>query len=329
MLRRRRGRGRRGAARRFGGLGLLRFAGGAAALVLGGIIAAGLAGIALLVLLVLGFAFATVGGVLLYALLVAGWLIYGVIRAQPTRPPAIAQRVASAQQVGTPTSEGARRVGASVLAILVGLVLTVFASITLGRLGMPRVADLLLPPLIGGVLGLGAHALLRRSLVSPDPGEWPPPREIRTQVSRIRRKASSLAKEASAAGGVFNDLNRHAGEMSRRAGDLADRVFELRRVAREVSRDFARAHTESAPGAEPDAAHARFEELLMRNRRSQERCLDQLERIERLLDLARLEISCPDHEGEERDPAEVARDFEHELEAARQALEEVHRQIQI
>lgn len=314
----------RGHGRRFGGLRLLRLAGGAAALVLGGVIAAGLAATLVLALAVAGIAFAAVGGVLLYAWIVAGWLIYRTIRSQ-FAPRTRLARAAGLRSAAT-ASDGARSVSLSILAILAGLVLTVVAGIALGQMQLPSAASLLLPPIIGGVLGLGVHGLLRIALGSGAQAERPPRREVRAQVKRIRRKASRLGRDAARIGGVFRDLQWQAEEMARRAAELAERLFELRRVARGVARDH-----DSAAGVaarEADTSQQRLIELLARNRQSQQCCLEQMARIERLLDLASLEISSPLPQAREGQAAEVARDFEEELDAIRLALEEVSRQVQ-
>ncbi len=291
---------------------------------LGGVVAAGLIALAVVTVTIVGIVLAGATGVLLYGAIAVAWLIVRAIRTQ--RPDTyIAPSNQSTAEALTRRSRRADETGGLVWALVTGLVLTVVADLVLGQLGLSLTAEMLLPPAIGALLGLGGYSLLRRWMMGPDSDAWPPSREIRARIGRIRRKASSLSKEASEAGGVFSDLDRQADELSRRAGDLADRIYELRQVARETRGDLEQAGVPPGPA---DPSQQRLHELLMRNQRSQHNCVAQLQRIEKLLDVARLEISCPDGRADEHDPAEVARDFERELEAIRQALDEVHQQVQ-
>ncbi len=295
-------------------------------MVIGGMVAMALIALTVLVLVLVGMALASITGVLLYAGIVTAWLVVRASRHQQSGRRTVSALLAQDERQ---MAKGARDAGASIAAILIGLILTIIASLLLRGLDLPIIARLSLPPVIGATVGLGGYALVRRWVAPLSDEEWPPAREIKAQISRIRRKSSYLSREAGAVGGVFGNLDRQANEMSRRARELADRVFELRRVARDVKRDAEQASNQRPSQAASDGTQARLAELLARNRRAQQRCLAQLTRIERLIDLARLEISCPDHETPERDPEEVAHEFARELEAARQALEEVHRQVEL
>ncbi|HCA46363.1 MAG TPA: hypothetical protein DEP45_03095, partial [Armatimonadetes bacterium] len=73
--------------------------------------------------------------------------------------------------------------------------------------------------------------------MSPIDDERPTARQVREQLGRIRHKAKSLAREASASGGVYSDLHYQAERLCKEALALGERLFELRRVAREVRRE--------------------------------------------------------------------------------------------
>jgi signal transduction histidine kinase len=178
--------------------------------------------------------------------------------------------------------------------------------------------------------------------MSPIDEETPPAREVRRQVKRIRRKARELRSEAERAGAVYNGLDTKSELLAADASELAERLFMLRGVARDVRREFGNpARPDGVPHESPDPqvqgavqkaqqAQKRLDELLSRNRSAQHRCLAQIERIEDLLDMARLEIACP----EDSAPADTGREelvqeVETELEAARRAIEEVQQQSEL
>jgi hypothetical protein len=186
---------------------------------------------------------------------------------------------------------------------------------------------------------VGVYAALKRWVMPPIDDEKPPSREIRKQVGRIQRKARDLRREARDAGGVFNGLDTKADLLAKEAEELGDRLFELRRVARDVRREFgnpARPDGVPSDASAPEVqsalrdaqqAQRRLDSLLSRNRASQHQCLAQIERIEDLLDVARLEIACPDESiPADRGREELVQEVETELEAARRALAEVQQE---
>jgi chromosome segregation ATPase len=201
-------------------------------------------------------------------------------------------------------------------------VLALGANVGLSGLNLPPLASTLLPPLTGAAVGVGVYEALKRWVMGPVDDEYPPAREIKGQIKRIRRKARELKREAARAGGVFNGLDVKADRLAAEADELTDRLFELRDVARDVRRKMGDAARAGGP-------QERVHELLSRNRAAQRQCLVQLERIEDLLDVARLEVACPDEQmPPDRGREELVQEVETELEAARRALEEVQRQSQ-
>lgn len=214
--------------------------------------------------------------------------------------------------------------GVAAVAVIAGLLLAVAASVGLGQTSLSPLLSAVLPPVIGGVVGLGTYGILNRYVMPPPPGEKPPSREVRAQTGRIRRKAAKVRREAAETGGVFGDLEWQSGELADRAGELCERLMELRRVAREVRREMGGADGHDADEAAASSAQKRLDALMTRNRDAQRRCLSQLERIEDLLDIARLELACPaDGSHVEEQQTTIVREFETELTAARQALDEV------
>ncbi len=214
------------------------------------------------------------------------------------------------------------------LALSVGLILT-------GRAGASTT-----PPILTALLGLlgggGIAALLRRWSRAATPADKPSDRQVRAQVKRIRGKCKRLSREAQIVGGVYSDLSWHAPEMSRHAGELADLVLRLRRAVRDTRRQSG--NPTLPPDAVPDVpderllreyraaigAQQRLDALIAGNRRHQRACLAQLERIEDLVDTARLEVAtpvplAPVSMGEPT----IFDDVETELAASRRALEEI------
>ncbi len=241
-----------------------------------------------------------------------------------------------------PAEERQRGIGTVTVAVLGGLLLALGANVGLSALHLPPMASTLLPALAGAGVGVGIYATLNRWVIPPIEHEKPPARQVRAQLGRIKRKAKSLSREAAAAGGVFGDLGYQADRLTREASALCDRLFELRGIARDARREFGNPPQPDAVPAEPEspeawvALHAaqeaqrRLDELLARNRAMQQQCLVGIERIEDVLDVARLEIACPEGAATaERAPERLVQEVETELEAARRALAEVQRESEI
>ncbi|HCA45935.1 MAG TPA: hypothetical protein DEP45_00890 [Armatimonadetes bacterium] len=113
-------------------------------------------------------------------------------------------------------------------------------------------------------------------------------------------------------------------------------------MAREVRREFGNParpdgvpHDADGPEAlaalqAAQEAQKRLDALLARNRDGQHRCLAEIERIEDILDVARLEIACPPGASvTERTPERIVQEVETELEAAKRALAQVQRESQL
>jgi len=256
----------------------------------------------------------------------------GVVAKAPQSPPEGRQERSGSR--GYQSSSGAS--WAVVVAVLAGLLLTVAAGLGLSRAELSPLWKTLAPTVFGASVGLGIYGLLSRYVMPPPPGEHPPTREVRAQVKRIRRKASRVRREVSRQGGVFNSLDVQAAELANRARELCERLVHLRKAAREVRREMGnpaipRGVREDALEPEVQSeleaartAQRRLDDLVARNRRAQRLCLAQLERIEDLLDVARLELACPADGSEvEQHQTPIVQEFETELIATRQALEEV------
>lgn len=241
-----------------------------------------------------------------------------------------------------PSEERQRGIGTVAVAVLGGLLLALGANVGLNALHLSPLASTLLPALAGAGVGVGIHAALSRWVMPPIDDAKPPARAVRAQLGRIRRKAKSLAGEASAAGGVFSDLGHQADRLSREATALGERLFELRRIARDARREFGNPvrpegvptdaeapETQAALDAAREAQQ-RLDELLARNRTAQQQCLVGIERIEDVLDVARLEIVCPPEAATaERPPERLVQEVETELEAAKRALAAVQRESEV
>lgn len=190
---------------------------------------------------------------------------------------------------------------------------------------------------LAGLCGGSLVALLLRRRSARAPEERPTDREVRAQLKRIRGKCARLTREARATGGLFSDLSWHAPSMAQRAQELTELVLRLRRATRATRR----AANPTLPGdAVADAsdeslareyratldAQVRLDRLLAENLRHQRACLAQLERIEDLLDAARLEVASPASAGAQLDSDRtIVADVEAELEASRRALQEIER----
>jgi len=214
------------------------------------------------------------------------------------------------------------------LALAAGLILT-------GRAGAST-TNTVLTALLAVLGGGGIVALLRRWSRAAAPTDKPSDRQVRAQVKRIRGKCKRLSREAQSAGGVYSDLSWHAPELSRRAGELADLVLRLRRAVRDTRRQSG--NPTLPPDAVPDSsdehllreyraaidAQVRLDALIAGNRRHQRACLAQLERIEDLVDTARLEVATPvPLVPVSTDEPTIIDDVETELAASRRALEEI------
>ncbi len=216
----------------------------------------------------------------------------------------------------------------------IGLVLSAGLILT-GRAGAST-TNTVLTALLGLLGGGGIAALLRRWSRAATPPDKPSDRQVRAQVKRIRGKCKRLSREAQTAGGVYSDLSWHAPEMSRHAGELADLVLRLRRAVRDTRRQSG--NPTLPPDAVPDVsderllreyraaieAQQRLDALIAGNRRHQRACLAQLERIEDLVDTARLEVATPvPLVPVSTDEPTIIDDVETELAACRRALEEI------
>ncbi|MEA3399996.1 MAG: hypothetical protein U9R79_02010 [Armatimonadota bacterium] len=227
-------------------------------------------------------------------------------------------------------------IGSVVLALAAGLGMGIAVSFALAGGVVDWSINLMVPPLIG--LGVGAliYAALYHFTTRSEQGPVPSTRTVRRQVSRIQSKARSISREARRVAGVYSDLDWQAPELAREARELGELLCDLRAASREIRRDSG--NPVLPPGVPEDerdeglraqfeaarSAHQRLQQMIARNRRSQQLCLTQLKRIEDLLDAARLQISQPmQPPAEDEGRAELVREFETELTAARQALEEV------
>ena len=241
-----------------------------------------------------------------------------------------------------PVEQRQRGIGTVTVAVLGGLLLALGANVGLSALNLSPMASTLLPALAGAGVGVGIYATLNRWVMPPIEHEKPPAREVRAQLGRIKRKAKLLSREAKAAGGVFNDLDYQADRLTSEAAALCDRLFELRAIARDARREFGNPPRPEGVPAQPESAEAwaalhaaqeaqkRLDALLARNRGMQQQCLVGIERIEDVLDVARLEIACPEGTATtERAPERLVQEVETELEAARRALAEVQRETQV
>ncbi len=216
------------------------------------------------------------------------------------------------------------------LALAVGLLLS-------GSAGASTVNSLL----TGGLVvlsGGGIAALIARRSRPQVPADGPTDRQVRAQAKRIRSKCVRLGREAGKVGGVYSDLSWHAPSLARRAGELSELVLRLRRAMRDTRRQSGNPTLPAA--AAPDAsdesllreyraaiaAQDRLDRLIAANLRHQRACLAQLERIEDLVDSARLEVATPTPaEGVVTREASIITDVETELEASRRALQEIER----
>jgi hypothetical protein len=332
-----------------GGHRPLTLAAAVAAVIAGGAIAAGVVSLITLLLTAIGTAIAGAGGLLLYGWIIAGFLIYRAIRSRIADDEYTyyekdwdddederSRRGIARPDTRPQPKQQRSHAGTAVTAILAGLVLAAVAGLGLSRLSLPPSVSSLLPPLAGGAVGIGVYAALRRWIMPAHETERPTSREIKGQVRRIKRKSVAVRKEAARVGGVFDDVRWQAPQLATEASELCRRVLELRRASREVRREMGSfvvpedlppgTHMPGAPEELQSAREAqkRLDSLMARNRENQQLCLTQMERIEDLLDVARLEITCPPQTQQAAPPAApIVQEFETELKAARAALDEV------
>ncbi|MGI5818400.1 MAG: hypothetical protein ACOX9R_09920 [Armatimonadota bacterium] len=341
---------------RFGGFNPLKLLAIVGGVVVGGAVAVAMVSLLVVVLTLIGVATAGLSWLLTYGWIIAAWLIYRAIRSRQApkeyatgyvhdlgaqgdeerrREAEYRRRVEELSRHATaprpdirPKRETGREAGTVILAVLAGLALASGANVALGGLNLSPMAGRFLPMLTGAGVGVGVYAALKRWVMPPLDDEQPPAKQVRGQIARIRRKSRELSREAERAGGVFSGLDTQAERLASEASELADRLFDLRRVAGDARKALGNP-TRPAHASTASDAPQRLDELLARNRAAQHQCLAQIERIEDLLDVARLEIACPD-QGAPADAAreELVREVETELEAARRALAEVQRQSQ-
>jgi len=365
---------------RFGGLSPLKLIAVLGGIAIGGVVAAGIVGILTLVLTIIGLGSLSSGGLLTYGWIIAAYLIYRAIRshhkseeygyeyedddddddererrlehawqrewakqaAQAQAAPVAAPQPPQPRQDTRRAEQTQRSIGTATVAILGGSLLALGANLGLSRLNLPPMASTLLPALAGAGVGVGIYAMLSRFVMPPVDDDKPPTRAVRDQLGRIKHKAKSLAREASASGGVYSDLHYQADRLCREALALGERLFELRRVAREARREFGNPARPDGIPRDVDGPQAlaalqaaqeaqkRLDELLARNRDGQHQCLAEIERIEDVLDVARLEIACPPGaSATDRAPERIVQEVETELEAAKRALAEVQRESQL
>ncbi len=361
---------------RFGGLNPLKLIAVLAGVAIGGVVAAAVVAI---LTLVLTFGSVSASGLLTYGWIIAAYLIYRAIRshhkseeygyeyeddddddererrlehawqrewakqaAQAQVAPGAAPQPPQPRQDTRPAEQTQRSIGTATVAVVGGSLLALAANIGLSRLNLSPTASTLLPALAGAGVGVGIYAMLSRFVMPPVDDDKPPTRAVREQLTRIKRKAKSLAREASASGGVYSDLHYQADRLCREALALGERLFELRRVAREARREFGNPARPDGIPRDVDGPQAlaalqaaqdaqkRLDELLARNRDGQHQCLAEIERIEDVLDVARLEIACPPGaSATDRAPERIVQEVETELEAAKRALAEVQRESQL
>jgi hypothetical protein len=360
---------------RFGGLNPLKLIAVLGGIAIGGVVAAA---VVFILTLVLTFGSVSASGLLTYGWIIAAYLIYRAIRshqkseeygyeyeddddddererrlehawqrewakqaAQAQAAPAAAPQPPQPRQDTRPAEQTQRSIGTATVAVVGGSLLALGANLGLSRLNLPPTASTLLPALAGAGVGVGIYAMLSRFVMPPVDDDKPPTRAVREQLGRIKRKAKSLAREASASG-VYSDLHYQADRLCKEALALGERLFELRRVAREARREFGNParpdgipHDVDGPQAlaalqAAQEAQKRLDELLARNRDGQHQCVAEIERIEDVIDVARLEIACPPGASTtDRAPERIVQEVETELEAAKRALAEVQRESQL
>jgi len=186
--------------------------------------------------------------------------------------------------------------------------------------------------------GLAIANLLRTRAKHGTGDGTPTDTEVRRRARRIGGKCARLRREAAKAGGIFDDLQWQATEMGAQARELSKAIITLRRAARDVGRGV-----RGAPNAprvvmsgEGDerlhqeyeaawAAQERLDDLLRANLRRRRICLTQIERIEDLVDAARLQVSQPpeDAEAPACAPVDLLTEVEDGLQASREALAQV------
>ncbi len=166
-------------------------------------------------------------------------------------------------------------------------------------------------------------------------------RAVRQQVACIRTKSRNLQQAARQAGAPFGDLERLAEEMLDQAERLAAQVFKLRKAADDVRRDAGKnprllttiRQDVEAPELQGEyraaqEAQSRVDQMLAANEAQQALCLARIERIEALLDTARLELLRPVDSPTDTTTygsRGIVEEVETELDLTREALREAER----
>ena len=224
------------------------------------------------------------------------------------------------------------------LALIAGFGLSLGCALALTQANAGALTNLVLPPLLGLLVGATLYSLLRKRAREGEAQQTPSNRQVRAQSRRVRAKCRSLQREARRAGGVFGDLQWQARELAGQAAKLADLIIALRRAAQDVRTGLgdnplvppgvSASATDEVLRRELDAAKATQDHLgalIAENSRHQQVCLTQLERIEDLVDVARLEASSPVEPTSVSgaDEYNIVEEVEMELQAAREALDRV------
>jgi hypothetical protein len=219
------------------------------------------------------------------------------------------------------------------------------AGVPMQGAGEPAWADSIVAlTFFGGWAGI-TYALRARALRDIS-GRTDPPRTtaaagertaedlVHDQVRRIAAKCRQLQSE-SVRTAPYEGLATSATELSAQADKLARQWQRLRRVHEEISAAAARPAladardtADAAVGRElaaSAAAQAHLESLLHQNQDQQQWCLARLERIEDLVDAARLEVTRPVGLVEPSGQPSIVDEVSQELTASRQALEQVER----
>lgn len=321
---------------------------------LGGCLAAYLAMVLVSILLSLGAVVLKSPGLLfLVAWIVTGGIIYHVLcnrdrkRERPQRQPRRIEIKTADSEEEEPSEEarvtetkpaGVHGFGAGevTLALFAGFGLALACGLALTGAAVGSTTNLVLILLLWLFGGATVYSLARRRAQQAAPGETPPDREVRAQAKRIKAKCRGLRREARRVGGVFGELEWQATELADQARELSKLLLNLRRAARDVHRALGNPplprgvsgdSSDDVLQREFEAAQAteeRLETLVAQNSRHQQVCLAQLERIEDLVDVARLEVSQPlEPAGVSSAQGAIVEEVETELQAAREALEQV------
>jgi len=266
---------------------------------------------------------------------------------RPSWPPKPEQLPDEISQVVDGVSRGARRAWEFVLKPLLASAVGGLAGIILGGVigeaigGGEASGSVIALFWLAGALGSFLF-MRKRAFEALNPVSKPihlaGTKEIRAQLDCIRTKCHQLQQAAQKAGAPYGDLVRLAGEMERQAERIAERVLQLRAAAADVRRDVGRnpsllttIHEDvDAPELQDEyraaqEAQRRVDQMLAHNEAQQALCLARIERIEALLDTARLELLRPVDSA--TDPGTygsrgIIEEVEDELRVTREALRE-------